>query len=462
MGFLFKKQKPPAAAVPQITGLQVQTSVNVLGKPIIYGSPRVAVNLIWANDFTSTQSTTGGGGGGGGKGAITHGKGGGGGGTTTTTYYANVILAIGEGEQSGAPLYLYQDQNTYQYSSNNGGLGSFYGGSGSQNADPTVNSLHPDQARAYRHTSYLLGIHLMLDSSGTIPQHNIVATGILQGTCHLVVDPVGGTEDADCAQVLADILSNQFYGAGFPNGLISGNIYSTANASNPSIGDNTYQTWCQAAGFGLSFAISDFEQTSSIVQRILDSTNAAAVWNAESLNFIPYNDGSVSTNPNLMSGGTPLYFVNPINIVAVFGDSNILQTEDQSDPLVITRKDNSQAYNVVRVTYQERANSYNNAIQEFSIDNAVELYGRREEDLASNVFTVAAYAYTAAALRAQRNVYIKDTVTFKTTWEYAWIDPMDFIQVYDPITTSIDGMTCRVISIEEDDNGLLTITAEEV
>jgi hypothetical protein len=461
MGFLFKKSKPPASAVPQITGLQVQTSVNVLGKPIIYGSPRVGLNLIWANDFTSKQTTTGGGHSSG-KGAVTGGKGGGSG-QTVTTYYANIILAIGEGALGGSlghPIYLFKDQQILKYASDTGGFDLFYGGDGGQSADPTVASLHPDQSRAYRHTSYLLGINYQLDASGTIPQHNVVVPGRLAGSCPLASDPVGGLEDADPAQVVVDVLTNQFYGAGFPSALISANIYTTSNGFDPSIGDPNYQTWCQAAGFGLSFAISDFEQSSSIVQRILDSTNSVAVWNAVELNFVPYADGQASGNPNL-AAGSPVYFNNPITIAASFGDYNVIQTEDNSDPVAISRKDGWSAYNVVRVSYQERGNAYNSALQEFPVDSAVELYGRREEDLASNVFTVAGYAYLAAQLRAQRNVHVKNTVSFKTSWEYAYLDPMSFILVTDPVTCP-DGMVCRIMSIEEDEQGLITITGEEV
>ena len=458
MGFLFKKSKPsPAANLPTITGLQVQTSVNVLGIPIIYGSPRVGANLIWYNDFNTMQAPTGGGPGAG-KGLLGGGKGGGGGGMQTT-YMANLFLALGEGPISRI-LYTYRNQDVVVGSPDF----TFHDGGSAQTPDPTVLALHPDQALAYRHTAYFFGHQYMLDSSGTVPQHNFVPYGILAGTSPLYNDPIasGGPEDADPAAVIVDILSNPYYGAGFPYELINGNISTSSDGLDPSVGDSAYQTHCQAVGFALSFAISDFEPAASIIDRILVCTNTAAVWNSESLQFIPYTLGTYSLNPGYSgTTGVPMkYYNKQINIAAVFYDGNVIATTDNTDPITINRKDPANAYNVVRITFQQRGNAYNSDIQEFSIDNAVELYGRREEDLQSNVFGSSAPASLAAQMRCHRNVYIKNIISFKTSWEYAYLDPMDFIEVFDQAFVAC--IICQITSIEEDDAGILTIAAEEV
>src|ERR1039458_7564705 len=74
-------------------GLQVQTSVQ--GKPLalIYGTTRVAPNLMWYGDFTSTQESSNAGGG---KGGLT-GGGGKGGGSGTYVYSASFQCGLGEG-----------------------------------------------------------------------------------------------------------------------------------------------------------------------------------------------------------------------------------------------------------------------------------------------------------------------------------------------------------------------------
>ena len=47
--------------IPEFTGLQVNTSVQVLPIPIIYGTPRTSVNLLYYNGFQVKQVSQGGG-----------------------------------------------------------------------------------------------------------------------------------------------------------------------------------------------------------------------------------------------------------------------------------------------------------------------------------------------------------------------------------------------------------------
>ena len=70
---------------PDYTGLQIQTAVNTLPIPIVWGESKVAPNVIWYNNFQ-----IGGGGKGGGKGGMFSGG-------NQTTYTAAVMLALCEG-----------------------------------------------------------------------------------------------------------------------------------------------------------------------------------------------------------------------------------------------------------------------------------------------------------------------------------------------------------------------------
>jgi hypothetical protein len=104
MGFLFANAKK--RNVPEVTGLQFQTAVNVVPIAIAYGSPRVPINIIYANGFRSVKQKSGSGGGKGlfgssGKGAVTGYK-----------YYATFIGAICEGEITNIPA-MFENQNVY-------------------------------------------------------------------------------------------------------------------------------------------------------------------------------------------------------------------------------------------------------------------------------------------------------------------------------------------------------------
>ena len=81
---------------PRLNDLSAPKSSYGAGIPRIYGSVRVAGNLIWASNIRETVTTTQSSSGGGGKG------GGGGGGTTTTyTYNASFAVLLAEGQIGG-------------------------------------------------------------------------------------------------------------------------------------------------------------------------------------------------------------------------------------------------------------------------------------------------------------------------------------------------------------------------
>jgi hypothetical protein len=93
---IFRTGAKQAAVTPDYTGLQIQTAVNALPVPIVWGESKIAPNVIWYNNFQTIVEQSGGGG----KGGIFSS----GGGTTGYTYTASVILALCEGPVIGINL----------------------------------------------------------------------------------------------------------------------------------------------------------------------------------------------------------------------------------------------------------------------------------------------------------------------------------------------------------------------
>jgi len=94
MAGLFSSPKQTQAKQhPAVSGLQIQTSAYGKVIPIVYGTTRLAPNLIWYGDFAaiahqSSPPSSG-------KGGVAGGSGGkGGGGATTYTYTAAVMLGL--------------------------------------------------------------------------------------------------------------------------------------------------------------------------------------------------------------------------------------------------------------------------------------------------------------------------------------------------------------------------------
>jgi len=61
----------------------------------------------------------------------------------------------------------------------------------------------------------------------------------------------------------------------------------------------------------------------------------------------------------------------------------------------------------------------------------------------------------------QRMLYVRAHFTFKLSWEYGLLDPMDIVTISDA-NLGLSNYPMRITTIEEDDKGLLTVTAEEL
>ncbi len=498
---------------PDYTGLQIQTAVNTLPVPIVWGESKIAPNVVWYNNFQISD----GGGKGGGKGGLF------GGGNSTTTYSAAVLLALCEGPITGINQ-IWKNQSVYTLSE----LGlSLFVGTTPQAEWSYLSTSYPSQALAYQGTAYVCAPNYSLGDAATLDNHNFEVQGVFYGT------GVNGL-DADPAQVVSDFLTNAQYGVGFPQASINATtLFGTG-------GDASYQTYCRAFALSLSPALTDQEQASSILARWLQITNTAAVWSGGTLKFIPYGDtattagtvisttqarqiGQVATganNPPPVVVCGPAYFVADQGVTyansgvaltyigtsapssaGTYGISphgtylfaardqntvvsisyqyaiaasyvpNVTPTynltdddfkvESNEDPVQVSRSDPYEAYNVWRLEIADRDNAYNLTTVESRDQNAIELYGMR---IAS---TVTAHeicdpnvGLISGQLMLQRAVYIRNTYKLRLSWEYCLLDPMDLVTVTDSIL-GLAGAPIRITEIEEDENGFLSVTAEE-
>ncbi len=435
------------ATTPDYTGLQIQTAVNTLPIPIVWGMSKLAPNVVWYNNFQTQES---GGKNGGGKGGLFSG----GSGAVSYSYSAAVMLALCEGPIAGINQ-VWKNQSVYTLSS----LGlSLFTGTTPQTAWSYLATAYPSQALAYQGCAYVCASDYSLGDSATLDNHNFEVQGFRYGSGYgqlqyNAADATGSGAgyafvDADPALIVSDFLTNAQYGVGFPPASIDATTLFSASGG----GDASYQTYCRAIGLALSPALTDQEQASSILGRWLQLTNTAAVWSGGLLRFISYGDSSVSGNgitfnPNV----TPIYDL---------ADDDF-KVENNEDPLQISRSDPYEAYNVWRLEIAERDNAYNLTTVESRDQNAIELYGMR---IAS---TVTAHeicdqnvALVSGQLILQRAVYIRNTYKFRLSWEYCLLDPMDLVTVTDSIL-GLSKAPIRITEIEEDENGFLSVTAEE-
>jgi hypothetical protein len=471
---IFRSGGSKPASTPDYTGLQIQTAVSALPIPIVWGTSKLAPNVIWYANFRAIP--VGGGGGGGGKGLF--GGGGSGGGSGGYDYKADVMLAICEGPITGVGD-VWRGQSTTSL----GALGlSLFLGSATQlpwsyletsaGASSVVSILAGNQpgageaallgqvALAYQNTAYVAAAQYDLSSTATLDNHNFEVLGFRWATGYgqTPYTDVTGTPaifvDADPALVVSDFLTNPQYDVGFPGASID------TTSLFGSGGDASFQTYCRAVGLAFSPALTNAETASSVLDRWLQLTNTAAVWSGGLLRFIPYGDSTVTGNgvtfkPNV----TPIYDL---------GDDDYI-AENNADPFTVSRTDPYQAYNIWRVECADRNNAYNLTPVEARDQNAIELTsqnlgGGRGERIAPAVtaheICDTGVALISAQLMLQRALYIRNTYKFRLSWEYCLLDPMDLVTVTDTVL-GLDQAPIRITAIEENENGYLEITAEE-
>lgn len=191
-GLLFPGTDPPAQVGPQLGDLQVQVSSYGTPIPELYGSVRVAGNIIWNSDIREIahkQSQSGGGKGGAPKQE-----------SITFTYEVDLQILLCKGPIDGIGRVWANDQLFYDFSNppHAKGLNSkIYFGTATQNPDPTVEAdKGVGNVPAYRNEAYIMIRKLDLTpfNNGIPTLHfEVHADGDpVIPVVELVDDPVGG------------------------------------------------------------------------------------------------------------------------------------------------------------------------------------------------------------------------------------------------------------------------------
>lgn len=437
MGGLFGSATQ-AKQKPSISGLNIQTSAFGAAKPIVYGTTRLAPNLIWYGDFAAIPHNSspsgvgkgGVGGGGGGKG--------GGGGSVSYTYQTALALALCEGPISGVGG-AWSDKNLTTPAA----LGlTVFTGAYPQAPWGYLSTNHHGQDLGYNGTAYVAGAPYQLGNSAQIPNHNFEVQGVLRGR-----GGASGTPDADPSLVIADLLTNPFYGAGFPAARV-GSL-------------SQYQQYCQATGLFISPAYTDQRSASDILDEIAKNTNSAFVWTGGKLTLVPYGDQPVTGNgvtftPNL----TPIYNLTDDDFLENANASGG-SSASSTDPILVTRKRPADALNSIKLEFLNRANQYNPEIVEAKDQAAIDLYGlRQDSSRQAHLFASAAAANLSVTLQLQREA-VRNIYQFTLGAWAILLDPMDIVSLTDSYL-GLNQQPVRILEIQENDGGTLSFTAEEL
>ncbi|MBW3952497.1 DUF1983 domain-containing protein [Neisseria meningitidis] len=411
------KSSTITSAEERILSLQVQRSSQGLTLPVIYGRTRVAGNLVWYGDFVTIEhktTTRQGGKGGGGVKQV----------DISYTYEAAVMLALCEGEIQGVGR-IWRDKEKFD-SLAQLRLTLMRGG----DEQPLWTPKHQDQALNYSGTAYLCSPNYELTKSAQIYQHNFEVIGKLGYS--------GNIPDANPREIVLDLLTNQRYGCGFPS---------------QNIGDtDRYSNYCRAVGIFLSPAYTEQGEAQRNISELLEQTNSAAVFSQGRLKIIPYGDGSYS-------GNGAVYVADNKAVYDLIDDDFIVS--GAQDPVKVERKTNADAFNQIQVEYLDRNNDYNVAIAEVKDQANIEQYGLRPKDAVKmHGICDAKVAQKVAQQLLQRALYVRNEYEFKLGWKYCLLEPMDIVTLTDA-GLGLNKTPVRITEIEEDEEGVLSVKAED-
>lgn len=415
------KSSTITSAEERILSLQVQRSSQGLTLPVIYGRTRVAGNLIWYGDFTTIEHKT-----------TTQQGGKGGGGVKQVdiayTYEAAVMLALCEGEIQGVGR-IWRDKEKFD-SLAQLRLTLMRGGDEQPLWTHLAQAKHNEQALNYSGTAYLCSPNYELTKSAQIYQHNFEVIGKLGYS--------GNIPDANPRDIIRDLLTNQRYGCGFLA---------------DSIGDtDRYSNYCRAVGIFLSPAYTEQGEAQRNISELLEQTNSAAVFSQGRLKIVPYGDGNYS-------GNGAAYVADNKALYDLTDDDFIVSGAE--DPVRVERKTNADAFNQVQVEYLDRDNDYNVAIAEAKDQANIEQYGLRpKEAVKMHGICNGKVAQKVAQQLLQRALYVRNEYEFKLGWKYCLLEPMDIVTLTDA-GLGLNKTPVRITEIEEDEEGVLSVKAED-
>ena len=339
-----------------------------------------------------------------------------------------------------SPTFSYTPETGYEYwvpsglatALNSIGLSLFSGRVG-QATWSLLSSSYPNQAIPYSGIAYVAAQAYDLGGDATIENHSFEVQA--QMAYHLGAS----LPDVDPSLVAVDILTNARYGAQFP-------------ASRLNVG--LWSKYCRAAGLLMSPALTEQMSAAEILTQLGKLTNTAPVWSAGALKMVPYGDATLTGNgATYTPNTTALYSLD---------DSVLLPGADGGEPIEISYKPRADAYNHVRLEYLDRASDYNLAIAEAKDQADVDTSGlRSSEPIAAHWINDASTARAVVQLLLQRSLYVRASYKFQLPWTFALLEPMDLLTLTDA-GLGLSSQAVRINSIEESEDGTLSIEAEEV
>lgn len=417
MGGFFSPKQTQSTIPTRLNSIQINQSAFGNCIPLLYGTDRLPMTLIDYVDFVSTPTSQQ--------------QGGKGGGSKTAsgyTYSASLSAMLCEGPVSAISA-VFNNQSVTTLAAAGFTL---FTGAGGQAPWSYMTQHHLDHALPYDHTAYVAAPNLSLGSSAGLPNYTFEVVGLHIWT----------VLDSHPAEFLVDYCTDPNHGAGFP--------YLAP------INSDHFQDYCSANSFFFSVCEQQQRSATDFIAEVLQATNSNCVWSpGVGLRFVPYGDDTITGN-----GVT--YTPNLVPIYEFFDEDYAKDDTGTSAPVTVSILPANQTFNCWRVEFIDRSNQYNVGIAEYRDELDIATNGLRVQAAVSlHMVKNRAVAHLIATLLCNRNLYIRNTFTFKVRADFCLLEPMDLVSINDTRVGIVDQLV-RITDITDNADDTLEITAEEM
>lgn len=422
MSGLFGSSKTKATSSnPAIGALTVQQSSYSTPIPLCFGTNRMTGNIIWYDDFKAVQVSTG---------SASGGKGGGGSRGSSSyewDYYASFAIGICEGPISSIGR-IWDDKTITNLSTLGGSL---MNGALGQSPWGYLSTYHPDKALSYNKMAYIGLPNFSLGTSTSTP--NLAM--------EVFATPDASTPSKQDAWP-SDIITSYLSAAAWPTTYLS------------TLGGSDFDKYTKAMGFAISPFFTEQSTAADQLKSIMDTLNSEFVWTNGVLKIIPYGDSEVE-------GNGAIYTPNMTPVYDLSNDDFIVDGDE--DPITVEKTNLADCYNQEPIEFKNVNNSYN--VETYTAEDSghIDTYGiRTASTISAHHVTDPATAQLIASIVLWRQLYVTPTkYTFKLGWKHVLLEPMDYVTLTQT-ALDFDHVLVRVTDIEEDEDGMLTVSCEPV
>ncbi|WP_237757811.1 phage tail protein [Anaeromyxobacter sp. PSR-1] len=210
----------------------------------------------------------------------------------------------------------------------------------------------------------------------------------------------------------------------------------------------SYRAYCDAMGFThVDRAINESTSVDKLIDELMRDTDSTIVWSNGGLKVIP--NGTFATGS----------YTPPTKSLTI--DQNELIVTEGEDPVTVIRIPEDEVFNEFPISIEN--NDANGSAGTYSLPDAGHqaTYGqRRAPTTTSSWIKNPKQVMTLSGLMAQRSITRRNKYRFRVGPRWDALEPGDLVGLTEPMF-GLSDQTVRIRSIEEEDDGILSIEAIE-